>query len=165
MDGEAWDFTFEAVEHEGDPTLGGLVDSLSQMGNRVLELDGHLSVASTAKIEAHLNSSGGGTHAGVRDGRSGAMGQRAIALDFRPEQVVSASDPDADPIEIPSVPSPLAEVGAKLTNLVDKIADNDLSAIIGSLEQTLDEIREFISSPELPALLRSIDRRLAAGGP
>ena len=93
------------------------------------------------------------------------MGQRAIALDFRPEQVVSASDPDADPIEIPSVPSPLAEVGAKLTNLVDKIADNDLSAIIGSLEQTLDEIREFISSPELPALLRSIDRRLAAGGP
>jgi len=92
------------------------------------------------------------------DTESLVTGRLFIALDFRPDQSLSGTDPNADPIEIPSVPSPLAEVGAKLTNLVDKFADNDLSLIVESLGQTLDEIRAFIASPELPEVLRSVDR-------
>ena len=52
MDGESWDFTFEAVKDEGDPTLGGLADSLNQMSNLVLELDGRLTVIPFANVRS-----------------------------------------------------------------------------------------------------------------
>ena len=92
------------------------------------------------------------------DTESLVTGRLYIALAFRPDEPRRSLAPQGDMIEVPSVPSPLAEVGAKLTNLVDKIADNDLSAVVESLEQTLDGIHDFIANPELPALIGSIDR-------
>ena len=44
MDGQTWDFTFEAVKDEGDPTIAGLINSMNEMDNIVFELDGRLTI-------------------------------------------------------------------------------------------------------------------------
>ena len=84
-------------------------------------------------------------------------GRLYIALAFRPDEPLFPFASESRYTEIPSVRSPLAEVGAKLTELVDRLADQDLGLLVASLRETVDGINALVRNSEMPNLIGSVE--------
>jgi paraquat-inducible protein B len=91
------------------------------------------------------------------DTESLLTGRLYVALDFRP---------DADPVffgatheypEIPTVPSPMAEVQDKIRELADRFSDVDLEEIFTAMRATLDGIEELVTDEELQQVAANVN--------
>ena len=82
-------------------------------------------------------------------------GQMQVGLDFKPDKPAKFAEikDDQKTPEIPTIPTPMQELGKKLENIpLDKIFDKLASA--------LDGIDKLVKSPEIPEAIRSVNLAL-----
>jgi len=82
-------------------------------------------------------------------------GQMQVGLDFKPDKPAKFAEikDDQKTPEIPTIPTPMQELGKKLENIpLDKIFDKLASA--------LDGIDKLVKSPEIPEAFRSVNLAL-----
>ncbi len=76
-------------------------------------------------------------------------GQRIVELDFDPDAPRTPAETDTAVIEIPTAPSHLGEIENAVARLpIDKIGERAL--------RVLDDADRLLSSPQIPALIRSL---------
>jgi paraquat-inducible protein B len=79
--------------------------------------------------------------------RSGNLltGQLYIALDFYPKAEKVAFDPNARPVNIPTIPGNLEQLQEKLEGMVTKINNLPIERIAGNLDSNLVELRKGLT--------------------
>jgi paraquat-inducible protein B len=92
------------------------------------------------------------------DTESLLTGRLYIALDFRPTSNPVFYGASHDYPEIPTVPSPMAEVQEKIRELADRFADVDLEELFTAMRATLDGVEELVTDEELQAVASNLNR-------
>jgi paraquat-inducible protein B len=88
-------------------------------------------------------------------------GQQLIAIDLFPEALPAAIRWDAKPYpEFPTVPTPLEELGTKITRIVDKIEKLPLDQIGDDLRDAVQNVKTLTASPELEGAVRQLNATL-----
>ena len=108
--------------------------------------------------------------------RTGSLitGQLYVAFDYHPDAPKAKLDLTKETPELPTVPSVLANLEAKVTRIADKIdrmpldaIGNDLKADLANLDQTLTSARKLMTNadeqilPGLKATMEKLDQTLA----
>lgn len=91
------------------------------------------------------------------DTESIVTGRLYVSLDFRPEANPVYYGVTHEYPEIPTVPSPMAEVQEKIRELADRFADVDLEEIFTAMRQTLDGIEEIVTDEELQTVATNVN--------
>jgi paraquat-inducible protein B len=86
------------------------------------------------------------------DTESLLTGRLYVSLDFRPDTERFVEGGQTEYQEIPTVRSPMAEVGNQLQSLADKFVDMDVEEVFLELRQTLDGVNALLTSDEIQAL-------------
>ncbi|MFO7707853.1 MAG: MlaD family protein [Desulfobacterales bacterium] len=86
-------------------------------------------------------------------------GQLYVALDMYPDAKPAKMERGGryGYPEFPTVPTPMEEVGSKLTNLVAKIDTIPIEQIGSDLRDTVQGARRIVTSPEITSTLKSLD--------
>lgn len=82
-----------------------------------------------------------------------------VALDFKPgtpENLVLP--PDSRYLEIPTIPTALEQAQEDITAALDKLRKVDFEALLTSLTETLDALRQLVGSPRTQAVIDSLTR-------
>jgi paraquat-inducible protein B len=108
--------------------------------------------------------------------KSGSIvtGQLYVAFDYFPNAPKVRLDMKRDPVVLPSIPSDLANIEAKISGILDKINRMPLEAIgedlrkdLASLDQTLQSVKKVVDSadaqlvPEIKAAVADFRRTLS----
>ena len=109
--------------------------------------------------------------------RSGNLltGQLFVALDFFPGSAKTKIDWGRDPVELPVVPSTVQDLEEKVTGIVAKLdklpyeaIGNDLTKVLATLNQTLEDASKAVNrvdadvTPELKAIVTELRRTIAS---
>ena len=109
--------------------------------------------------------------------RSGNLitGQLYVAFDFFPDAHKAKVDWSQDPVELPVVPSTVSDIEAKITGIVAKLdklpydqIGADLTKVLATLNQTLEDVSKSLKSidtditPELKTTLEGLRGTIAA---
>jgi paraquat-inducible protein B len=85
-------------------------------------------------------------------------GLRFVALDFKPGTPVNLEGgPDSQYPEIPSVPSPFAQIHDRVHTVIDHLEEIDLRRIATAIEAAAKDTHELISSPHLRRTVANLD--------
>jgi paraquat-inducible protein B len=91
------------------------------------------------------------------DTESILTGRLYVALDFRPDGGAVLYGATHEYPEIPTVPSPMAEVQDKIRELADRFSDVDLEEIFTAMRSTLDGIEEIVTDEELQDVAANVN--------
>jgi paraquat-inducible protein B len=87
-------------------------------------------------------------------------GQQYISLDFFPDAPPArVLYGDTFPV-IPTMPTPIEEIGSKIGHLIAKIEKIPIDQISGDIRDTIQGAKEIVRSPEVAASLRSLRESL-----
>jgi paraquat-inducible protein B len=92
------------------------------------------------------------------DTESMLTGRLFISLDFRPGDGPVYSGVQHRLREVPTVPSPMAEAAAKLQEVVNKLLEADVEAVMASMRQTLEGVNGLINDEDMQNLPADVDR-------
>ena len=96
------------------------------------------------------------------DTESLLTGRLYVDLDFRPEANPVFYGATHEFPEVPTVPSPMAEVQEKIRELADRLADVDLEAIFTAMRSTLDGIEDIVTDQELQSVATNVNSLVAS---
>jgi len=103
------------------------------------------------------------------DTESFVTGRLYVSLDFRPDTERFTYGEESPYPEIPTVRSPMAEVGNQVQELADKFVAMDFEEIFAAFERTLDGATELLTSDqvqaipgEVGAMVENLDQTLTA---
>ena len=91
------------------------------------------------------------------DTESILTGRLYVSLDFRPAENPVYHGATYEFPEIPTVPSPMAEVQEKIRELADRFSEVDLEEIFRATRATLDGIEEIVTDDELQAVAANVN--------
>lgn len=86
------------------------------------------------------------------DTESFVTGRLFVSLDFRPGTERFVEDSQSEFLEIPTVRSPIAEVGNSLQELADKFIDMDFDELLDEFRATLTGMNTLLTSDEMQNL-------------
>jgi len=86
------------------------------------------------------------------DTESFVTGRLYVSLDFRPGTERFVQGTQTEFLEIPTVRSPIAEVGNSLQELADKFIEMDLGEVLIEFRQTLTSMNTLLTSEEMQSL-------------
>jgi len=87
-------------------------------------------------------------------------GQLLVYLDFFPDTPITLVRLDPDVLEIPTVPTTLEQLQARIESLLDKLGTVKIDELIRDVSLTLKSAKDLMSSPELKAAVISADTTL-----
>jgi phospholipid/cholesterol/gamma-HCH transport system substrate-binding protein len=87
-------------------------------------------------------------------------GQLLVYLDFFPDTPITLVRLDPDVLEIPTVPTTLEQLQARIENLLDKLGTVKIDELIRDVSLTLKSAKDLMSSPELKTAIISADTTL-----
>lgn len=94
------------------------------------------------------------------DTESMLTGRLFISLDFRPGDSPVLYGAQHRLTEIPTVPSPMTEVAAKLQEVANKLVEVDIDAVLASMRETLEGLNGLLNSEETQELPGDVDRMI-----
>ena len=86
------------------------------------------------------------------DTESLLTGRLYVSLDFRPDQSPVTYGATHRLAEIPTVPSPMADIGAKFQEFSNRVLSIDFEATAGTIREALDGVSALINSSDTQAL-------------
>ena len=95
------------------------------------------------------------------DTESFVTGRLFVSLDFRPDTERFVQGEQTQYLEIPTVRSPIAEVGNSLQRLADRFVDMDVELVLVEFRETLQGMNTLLTSDEMQALPSEFGRMLA----
>lgn len=95
------------------------------------------------------------------DTESFVTGRLFVSLDFRPGTERFTQGEQTQYLEIPTVRSPIAEVGNSLQQLADKFVEMDVERIFDEFRETLASMNTLLTSDEIQTLPREMGAMLA----
>lgn len=95
------------------------------------------------------------------DTESFVTGRLFVSLDFRPGTERFVQDSQAEYLEIPTVRSPIAEVGNSLQQLADKFLEMDVGELLVEFRETLTGMNTLLTSDEMQNLPTDMSVMLA----
>jgi paraquat-inducible protein B len=87
-------------------------------------------------------------------------GQKFVALDMFPAATPASVQRKGKYPEVPTMPTPLGEIGTKLTQLVTKMEKLPIEQIGSDLHDTIKGAKRITTSPELSESLKSLNATL-----
>lgn len=94
------------------------------------------------------------------DTESMLTGRLFISLDFRPGDSPVLYGIQHRLTEIPTVPSPMAEVTAKLQEIANKLVEVDVDGVMASMRETLEGLNGLINDESTQTLPADVDRMI-----
>ncbi len=73
-------------------------------------------------------------------------------------------DEDSDLLEMPSLPTDIERVASAAKQILTKLEDLDLKALMASLREIVDNIQKLVSSPELVKVAENLNQVLSDAG-
>jgi paraquat-inducible protein B len=87
-------------------------------------------------------------------------GQLLVYLDFFPSTPITLVGLDPDVREIPTIPTTLEQLQARVEKFIDKLGTINIDELVKDVSLTLKGARDLMSSPELKAAVVSADTTL-----
>ena len=87
-------------------------------------------------------------------------GQLLVYLDFFPGTRIALVGLDPDVREIPTIPTTLEQLQARVEKFIDKLGTIDIDELVKDVSLTLKGAKDLMSSPELKAAIVSADTTL-----
>jgi paraquat-inducible protein B len=91
------------------------------------------------------------------ESQSLVTGQLFVQLGFFPDTPIRLVGGDRDVPELPTIPTTLQQAQAAAQNLLEKIQELPLDQLFAQVMQIVQGADRLVNSPELPALLRSLN--------
>ncbi|MFZ5572746.1 MAG: intermembrane transport protein PqiB [Thermodesulfobacteriota bacterium] len=88
-------------------------------------------------------------------------GRKLVSLDFYPEAPAAAAKKDGLYPEIPTIPSPMVNIGNKISRIIARIESMPLEQIADNLKDTLQGTKAITQSPETRAAVVNLNASLA----
>jgi paraquat-inducible protein B len=88
-------------------------------------------------------------------------GQLFVQFGFYPDSPIRLVGGDPDVAEIPTIPTTLQQAQAAVQNILEKIQELPLDQLFADFMQAIQGANRLVNSPELPALIKSLNDTVA----
>ncbi len=87
-------------------------------------------------------------------------GKKLVSLDFYPEEPLVVKITKGPYPELPTIPSPMTNIGNKMSRIISRVESMPLEQIADELKQTIQGAKKITNSPEILKAVRGLNASL-----